>query len=442
MELLNTILYFLIVIVILVFVHEFGHFIAAKICRMRVDRFYLFFDFFNLRLFKFFKGDTEYGVGLFPLGGYVKVAGMIDESMDKSFVEKPPQPWEFRSKPVYQRMFVISAGVIMNALLAFLIFYVIALVRGDDLIDTTTIGYVSKNSIAEHIGLKEGDKVVRVNGTEIKYWEDIYTTVYIDKLGEDLDIKIERGGMPVDFHVPRAELKDISERKLGVYPSGYEPRIAGIVEGKPAEKLGLNKDDLVLEVNGQEVSHQQQFIDLVRENAGKDIVVTWQRGNQTMSGTVRPDADSTIGVLVGSLYLGPVVHKSYNVITAIPQGFDRLYNYGVVMFVKTIWKIIKGNIAFSKAIGGPIKIAQIAGQSAEGGLLSFLNFMAMLSMTLAIINILPFPALDGGHFLFLLWEAIVRKPVPYKVQIVVQNVGIILLMLFMVFIVYNDILHI
>jgi regulator of sigma E protease len=442
MELLNTILYFLIVIVILVFVHEFGHFIAAKICKMRVDRFYLFFDFFNLRLFKFVKGDTEYGVGLFPLGGYVKVAGMIDESMDKSFVEKPPEPWEFRSKPVYQRMFVISAGVVMNALLAFLIFYVIALVRGDDLIDTTTIGYVSKNSIAEQIGLKEGDKVVRVNGTEIRYWEDIYTTVYIDKLGEDLDIKVERGGMPVDFHVPRPDLKDISERKLGVFPSGYEPRIAGIVDGKPAAQLGLVKDDLILEVNGQKVSHQQQFIDLVRVNAGKDIVISWQRNGQTMSGTVRPDADSTIGVLVGSLYTGPMVHKSYNLITAVPEGFSRMYHYGVVMFVKTIWKIIKGNIAFSKAIGGPIKIAQIAGQSAEGGLFSFLNFMAMLSMTLAIINILPFPALDGGHFLFLLWEAVVRKPVPYKVQIVVQNVGIILLMLFMVFIVYNDILHI
>jgi len=248
--------------------------------------------------------------------------------------------------------------------------------------------------------------------------------------------------MPVDFHVPRSDLKDISERKLGVFPPGYEPRIAGIVEGKPAAQLGLVKDDLILEVNGQKVSHQQQFIDLVRVNAGKDIVISWQRNGQTMSGTVRPDADSTIGVLVGTLYMGPVVHKSYNLITAVPEGFSRMYHYGVVMFVKTIWKIIKGNIAFSKAIGGPIKIAQIAGQSAEGGLFSFLNFMAMLSMTLAIINILPFPALDGGHFLFLLWEAVVRKPVPYKVQIVVQNVGIILLMLFMVFIVYNDILHI
>jgi regulator of sigma E protease len=147
MSVVNTILYFLITIVILVFVHELGHFLAAKICRMKVDKFYLFFDFFNLRIFKFVKGDTEYGLGIFPFGGYVKVAGMIDESMDKEFLNTPPQPWEFRSKPVYQRMFVITAGVIMNTLLAFAIFYTIALFQGKTRMETTTIGYVSKGSI-------------------------------------------------------------------------------------------------------------------------------------------------------------------------------------------------------------------------------------------------------------------------------------------------------
>lgn len=442
MEILNTILYFLIVIVILVFVHEFGHFIAAKICKMRVDRFYLFFDFFNLRLFKFVKGDTEYGVGVFPIGGYVKVAGMIDESMDKDFLDKPPQPYEFRSKPVYQRMFVITAGVIMNTLLALVIFYIISLVRGENLLDTTTIGYVSRSSIAEQVGLKPGDRFVSINGIKINYWEDVYTTVYIDKIGEDLDIRAEHDGQLKDFHLPKNEITDVSEGKLGLYPAGYETVVSSVIAGKPASTLGLNKNDRILQVNGQNISHQQQFIELIRQNAGKDITISWQRNNEAMSGTVHPDPDSTIGVMIGSVYTGSVKHISYNVLTAVPESFKRLYNYGIVLFVKTIWKIIKGNIPFSKAIGGPIRIAQIAGQSAEGGLLSFLNFMAMLSMTLAIINILPFPALDGGHFLFLLYEGIFRKPVSYKVQVVVQNVGIIILMLFMVFVVYNDILHI
>jgi regulator of sigma E protease len=142
MSIVTTILYFLITIVILVFVHEFGHFIAAKMCRMRVDKFYLFFDFFGLKLFKFVKGDTEYGIGVFPLGGYVKVAGMIDESMDKDFIDKPAQPWEYRSKPVWQRMIVITAGVIMNTLLAFAIFYIIAIAQGRTRMETTTVGYV------------------------------------------------------------------------------------------------------------------------------------------------------------------------------------------------------------------------------------------------------------------------------------------------------------
>jgi regulator of sigma E protease len=442
MEILNTILYFLIAIIILVFVHEFGHFIAAKICRMRVDRFYLFFDFFNLRLFKFVKGDTEYGIGLFPLGGYVKVAGMIDESMDKDFLDKPPQPWEFRSKPVYQRMFVITAGVIMNTLLALVIFYAVTLIKGENLINTTAIGYVSKNSIAEKIGLKPGDKILSINGNKVNYWEDVYTSVLIEKVGEDLDLKVEHEGQIKDYHISRTELKDISEGNLGIFPSGYEIRISSVLPGRPASKLGLNKDDRILEVNGEKVEHQQQFIDLVRRNASSDIKIKWQRNNEIMTGVVLPDPDSTIGVMIGSIYTGPVTHISYNVITAFPEGAKRLYNYGVVLFVKTIWKIIKGNIAFSKAVGGPVKIAQLAGQSAEGGLLSFLNFLAMLSMTLAIINILPFPALDGGHFIFLLYEAVFRRPVSYKVQVVVQNVGIIILMLFMVYVVYNDILHI
>lgn len=442
METVNTILYFLIAIIILVFVHEFGHFIAAKICKMRVDRFYLFFDFFNLRFFKFVKGDTEYGIGLFPLGGYVKIAGMIDESMDKEFIDKPPQPYEFRSKPVHQRMFVITAGVIMNTLLALIIFYVIVLVKGENLIDTSTIGYVSKNSVAERIGLKPGDKVLSINGNSIKSWEEVYSNILIDKVGEDLDLKIEREGQTKDYHIPKNDLTDVSEINLGILPEGFETRISSVVPNKPASKMGLNKDDVILEVEGQKISHQQQFIDIVRSNADKNIKITWRRNNDVMNGFVHPDPDSTIGVMIGSIYTGPITHIDYNVFTALPEGGKRLYNYGIVLFVKTIWKIIKGNIAFSKAVGGPVRIAQIAGQSAEGGLFSFLNFLAMLSMTLAIINILPFPALDGGHFVFLLYEAILRKPVPHKVQMVVQQVGIIILMLFMVYVVYNDILHI
>jgi regulator of sigma E protease len=441
MGLLNTIIYFIITIVILVFVHEFGHFIAAKLSKMRVDKFYLFFDFFNLRIFKWVKGDTEYGIGVFPLGGYVKVAGMIDESMDKEFLDHPPQPWEFRSKPVYQRMFVITAGVIMNTLLAFIIFYTIALVQGKTRMETTTIGYISQNSIAEKFGLQKGDKIILINGHQVNFWDDIRTGIFIEGMGENIDIKAERNGEIRDVYIPKSSFREMSEKAFGIYPPQMDPEILQVLPDKPAGRLGLEKGDKITELNGQKIYNSQQFVDLIKSNWDKDINLKWLREGKEISGTVHPDPDSTIGVGVGK-YTGAIKTIHYNFLTAAPEGAKDLYNFGVVLFLKSMWKIIKGDIAFSKAVGGPIKIAQYAGQSAEGGLLSFLGFMAMLSITLAIINILPFPALDGGHFVFLLYEAIFKKPVSQKVQIVVQNIGFTILMLFMAYVVYNDIMHI
>ncbi|MEO8512481.1 MAG: RIP metalloprotease RseP [Ignavibacteria bacterium] len=441
MGVVSTILYFLITIVILVFVHEFGHFAAAKLCKMRVDKFYLFFDFFNLKIFKFVKGDTEYGLGVFPLGGYVKVAGMIDESMDKEFLAKEPQPWEFRSKPVWQRMFVITAGVIMNTLLAFAIFYTINLVEGKQKMETGVIGYVSPGSIAAKYNVVPGTLILSINGRPVEYWDDVRGTIFIESMGEDVDIKLNNKGVIKDVLISKDELRDQGERTLGIYPVSMDPVIQQVAEDRPAKQMGLQNGDVITEANGTPITHSQQFVDIIKSNAGKDIAVKWNRGGSIMSGVVKPDADSTIGIGIGK-YTGTVKTIKYNVLTAIPQGASDLWHYGVVLFVKSMWKIIKGDIAFSKAVGGPVKIAQYAGQSAEGGFLSFLGFMAMLSITLAIINILPFPALDGGHFVFLLYEGIFRKPVSHKIQIVVQNVGFIILMGFMAFVVYNDIIHI
>jgi regulator of sigma E protease len=441
MDVLNTIGYFLITIIILVFVHELGHFLAAKICKMRVDKFYLFFDFFNLKIFKFVKGDTEYGLGVFPLGGYVKVAGMIDESMDKDFIEKAPQPWEFRSKPVWQRMFVITAGVIMNTLLAFAIFYTINLVQGKQRMETTTVGHVSQNSVALKYGIMPGDKITAVSGKNIEYWDELRAEIFIEHMGEDITLTVNRNGTTRDIFISKEEMRDLGERTFGLTPDNMTPEVQMVAENEPASRLGLQKGDLITESNGQPITHSQQFVDVIRSNAGKEITVKWMRNGTEMSGVVMPKADSTLGIGIGT-YAGTIKTINYNVITAIPQGASDLWHYGVVLFAKSMWKIIKGDIAFSKAVGGPVKIAQYAGQSAEGGLLSFLGFMAILSITLAIINILPFPALDGGHFVFLLYEAVFRKPVSHKIQIVVQNVGFIILMAFMAFVVYNDIIHI
>jgi regulator of sigma E protease len=361
--------------------------------------------------------------------------------MDKDFIDKPPQPWEYRSKPVWQRMIVITAGVIMNTLLAFAIFYIIALAQGRTRMETTSVGYVSRGSVAEKYGILPGDEILSINGKKIEYWDEVRSLVFIENMGEDIQIAVNRSGRSLEMLIPKNELTDLAERTFGVYPPHMLPEIQQVVPEKPAGQSGLIQGDIITEANGMPVSHSQQFVDVIKSNPGKDISLKWNRNGKEMSANVKPDADSTIGIAVGK-YSGSIKIINYNVITAFPQGMHDLWHYGIVLFAKSMWKIIKGDIAFSKAVGGPVKIAQFAGQSAEGGLLSFLGFMAMLSITLAIINILPFPALDGGHFVFLLYEAIFRKPVSHKVQIVVQNVGFILLMIFMAFVVYNDIIHI
>lgn len=455
MEFLSTIFYFLIVIGILVFIHEFGHFIAARLTGMRAEVFalgigYRLFGYNKINGFTFGKlndevqlGDnTDYRLCAFPIGGYVKVAGMIDESMDKEFVTKEPQPWEYRAKPVWKRMIVITAGVIMNFLLAFLIFYLLTLVKGKSITDTTTIGYISVTSPAKEFNLQPGDKIVSINNVPVTSWDEVQAKLYFENLGESLTFVVNRNGKDIVTNIPKDKVGDLTEKNFGIFPEGMLPEINEVVAGRPAESCGLQKGDIITSLNQTAVTNSQQLTDLIRENPNKEITLTWKRGEAEMNCKVTPSADSTIGVMIAAKYVGPVKEIKYNFLTAIPKAGYDMYHFGIELFFKTIAKIIKGDVPFKKAIGGPVKIAQASAQSAEGGIFTFLGFLALLSISLAVINILPFPALDGGHFMMLIYEGIVRKPVPYKVQIILQNVGFALLLAFMIFVVYNDIISI
>ena len=455
MELVNTIFYFLIVIGILVFIHEFGHFMAARLCGMRADVFALGIGYrvlgYNKKIgFSFGKlpentdldGNTDYRICAFPIGGYVKIAGMIDESMDKNFVNTPPKPWEYRSKPVWKRMIVITAGVTMNVVLAFLIFYTLNLVKGKTLTETTTVGYVSKSSVAYEFGIKENDKIVEINNSPINCWDDIQSQVYLDKLGETLNIKLIRNGNELIVTIPKEKLNQLTDKNLGIYPEKVVAFINGVASGKPAEKCGLAKGDIVTNFAGENILHSQKLVDLIKLNTNKECKIEWLRDGHIMTSKVTPGIDSTIGIEISAKYEGPIKILTYNLFTAVPKAFDDLYYYGIEVFFKSIAKVIKGDIPFKKAIGGPVKIAQASAQSAEGGFFTFIGFLALLSMSLAIINILPFPALDGGHFMILVYEAIARKPVSYKVQIALQNIGFIILLALMLFVIYNDIISI
>ncbi len=457
MEILSTIFYFLIVIGVLVFVHEFGHFFAARMTGMRAEVFafgmgYRLFGWNRLNGFTFGKlnketeealeNHTDYRICAFPIGGYVKIPGMIDESMDKEFINKPPQPWEYRAKPVWKRMIVITAGVIMNIFLAFLIFYSLSIFKGKSLIDTTTIGYVAKGSTAAEFGIQKNDKILSINNQQIVYWDDVQSALYIDNLGESISIDLLRNSQNVTVKIPKEKVGILSDKAFGLYPDKMYPVINGTVSGKPAEFIGLTKGDVISYVAGQKIDNTQELVDNIKLNANKDVEIKWMRGGTEMSSLVSVGADSTIGIDIGTKYEGTVKEVKYNVITAIPRAFSDMYYFGVEVFFKSIGKVIVGDIPFKKAIGGPIKIAQASAQSAESGFAAFIGFVALLSMSLAVINILPFPALDGGHFVILVWEAVFRRPVPHKVQIVLQNVGFILLIALMLFVIYNDIISI
>ncbi|HRA99831.1 MAG TPA: RIP metalloprotease RseP [Ignavibacteria bacterium] len=452
MEFLTTTFYFLIVIGILVFIHEFGHFIAARMTGMRAEVFalgigYRLFGYNKINGFTFgslsdeviLDDNTDYRICAFPIGGYVKVSGMIDESMDKDFISKEPQPWEYRAKPVWKRMIVITAGVIMNFLLAFIIFYSLTLIKGKTLTDTTTIGYIGINSPAAVSELVTGDKILKINNNEVNSWEDVQAKLYFENLGENLDFLVVRNGSETMVSIPKDKTGDLTEKNFGIYPEGIQPEINDVVADMPASKCGLQKGDVIISYNNTEIKNPQQLTDLIRSSVNNENEIHWTRNNENLNCVITPSADSTIGIMIAAKYTGPTKEIKYNIFTAAPKAVYDMYYMGIELFFKTIAKIFRGDIAFKKAIGGPIKIAQVSAQSAEGGIYTFLGFIALLSISLAVINIMPFPALDGGHFMLLIYEAIVRKPVPYKVQLVLQNVGFAILIGFMIFVVYSDI---
>ena len=437
MQFLETAFYFVITLGVLVFVHEFGHFIAAKLCRMRVDRFSIGFP---PRAFGKKFGETDYCVSWIPIGGYVKIAGMIDESFDTEYLNKPPEPWEFRSRPMWQRMLVISAGVIMNILLAVAIFWGINYTQGKSIWNTTEIGYVAEGSPAEAGGLKVGDKVLRVNGTPVSQWDILLRLVYVDNAGSDLRFTVLREGKETQTVVPRASMPTSGDFSFGIAPRHMEITVSSVTLGSPAEKLGLKPHDVLLSLNGTPVNYNKKVVEIVQANAGKPLHVEWKRGETVIRGTTTPSAEGRIGIGLEARYTGPTTKLQYSLLEAFSAGVKDIVNASGLL-AQQIGQIITGKIAFSKSVGGPIKIAQMATQTAELGILTYISFIALLSISLALLNILPFPALDGGHLVFLIYESIFRREIPAKIKMGLQRAGFVLLLAFMAFVLYNDIVN-
>jgi regulator of sigma E protease len=437
MQFLETVFYFVVTLGVLVFVHEFGHFIAAKLCGMRVDRFSIGFP---PRAFGKKIGDTDYCVSWIPIGGYVKIAGMIDESFDTEFVQKEPQPWEYRAKPIWQRMIVISAGVIMNILLAIAIFWGINYVQGETIKNTTEIAYVVAGSPAERGGLKPGDKVISINGVQVAHWDQILTSVYLESMGHDVTFLVMRNGAETQVFIPRAQIPEPNETPFGIVPPHTEVVVREVDPGMPAGKAGMKPLDVILSIGGTKIQYDLSVREIVRTHAGKPLEIEWRRNGQTMTATITPTSDSLIGIKFGPRYTGPISRREFTLIEALPKGFGDVINISRLA-VQQIWQLITGRIPFGKSVGGPVRIAQAATQNAEMGLITYLGFMALLSISLAILNILPFPALDGGHLLFLIYEGLFRREIPVKVKLGLQRAGFVLLLVFMAFVIMNDIIN-
>ncbi|MCO5240936.1 MAG: RIP metalloprotease RseP [Chitinophagaceae bacterium] len=400
---------------ILVIIHELGHYLTAKWFKCRVEKFYLFFDpWFSL--FKKKVGETEYGIGWLPLGGYVKIAGMIDESMDKEQMNKPPQPWEFRSKPAWQRLIIMIAGVTMNILLAFLIYSMILLVWGEKKVPVSSMKYglAFRDTLMTDLGFKNGDKILAVNGQPIEDYNDI-----VKKLLLGDHVSIERGGKQETITLPVDLIGKLSEKKRSRIPL-LEPRIPVVVknvaDSSNAYKAGLRTGDQILAVNGASAVFFDELKSILAAHKSQTVEVSAKRGSDTLLLSTAVTDDGTIGFYpvstlndLDSMGVLKLQITKYGVLESFPAGI-KMAGDQLQFYIDQFKKILSPETGAYKGVGGFKAMGSIFpdyGWDWE----SFWRITAFFSIVLAFMNLLPIPALDGGHVMFTLYEMVSgRKP--------------------------------
>ena len=421
---------------ILVILHEFGHFIAARAFGIKVEKFYLFFDAWGFSLFKFnFKG-VEYGIGWLPLGGYVKIAGMIDESMDTDQMAGPPQPWEFRSKPAWQRLIVMLGGIIVNIIVGIFIFWVLTIRYGETFTPNANIKYgIVPGKIGIKMGLKAGDKINSVNGKPIVRFEDLISSkVLLDKTV----LNVQRGNQTLDIKVPPTILNDLSDYGIEEFIS-HAPRGKFSVDSVygAAKKAGLTKGDSIVAINNTKVTFFDEFQSQLLANKNKQVQLSVKRRDSLLTVSAQVDKNGKLGF---SRPIQEVLPKDttikYGVFAALPIGATKAWTL-FTDNAKAVGKIFTGQVKARKAISSPIGIAVMFG--AHVNWIRFWTLVGLLSMALAFTNLLPVPGLDGGHTVFLLIEMIKGKPLSDKFLERAQIVGFVLLISLMVFAFGNDI---
>ncbi len=431
---------FLMSLSLLIILHELGHFIPAKLFKTRVEKFYLFFDV-KYSLLKKKIGETEYGIGWLPLGGYVKISGMIDESMDKEQMALPPQPWEFRSKPAWQRLIIMLGGVTVNFILAFIIYIGMAFAYGEMFVATEDLkdGLLIENPVMQKAGFQTGDKIIAIDGEKVvKFDNQMNVKIVMAK-----QVLIERGGLQKTITMPVDFVDQLSKIKKGSLATIRMPFVVSAVS-EGSKNTTLQPKDIVLRLNEEPAKYLDQAKTILEKNKNKLIVAGVLRNGKDIQVPIQVDADGKLGVQLGGLDLESLEQLGYYKVSkqefgffesfpvGIQKGADQLVGYG-----KQLKMIFNPETKAYKQVGGFAAIFNIFPSTWSWEV--FWNITALLSIMLGVMNLLPIPALDGGHVVFLLFEIISGKKPSEKFLENAQMVGFVLLISLLLFANGNDI---
>lgn len=422
---------------ILIVLHELGHFLAARAFGIKVEKFYLFFDAWGVKLFKFNYKGCEYGIGWLPLGGYVKIAGMIDESMDTEQLKGEPQPHEFRSKPAWQRLIVMLGGIIVNVILGIFIFWMLTFRFGETYIDNERmVNGVVPGVIGKELGLEAGDRILEINGKKVIRFSDVLGS---EVLMGNANLTVERDGRHENIHVPSDFLNKVADysRNEFVTERLLATSIASIQEGSAADAAGLRPGDSIVRVADSPIRFWDELQAAIAQHSGEEVELGLIRSGQETSLRVHLPKEGVVGFYVNRDMTIPHVTVKYGFLESLPIGAAKAWGT-VADNAKGIGKIFKGDVRADKALSGPIGIAQLFGDQIDW--IRFWTLVGLLSMVLALMNLLPIPVLDGGHVVFLLIEMIQGKPLSDKFLETAQMIGFFILVALMVFVFGNDIL--
>ncbi len=442
---MTTIVAFVVVLGILILVHEWGHFLVARLSGVGVERFSIGF---GPVLWRYRGKQTEYCLSAFPLGGYVKMMGDDENPLEGGKTGDVDPARAFNGKPLPVRFLIVFAGPAMNAVLAVVIFALVFMLLGRPVIPAI-VGRVADDSPAARAGLTTGDRITAVAGRPVQYWEDVLRAVQDQRGGAlQLTVKGEAGERTVSVTPVGSKVRDLFGDERDLWDIGARPFTAPVIGdvlgGLPAERAGLKSGDTVAAIDGKPVRTWDEVAEIIRKRAGQPTPLEIKRGTETLTVSVVPGTFKERGpdgqeIEVGRIGIGPAAPATYvrsNPVVAIWDGVTRTAEV-TAMTAVGLYKIVTGQLERSN-IGGPIQIAVTAGEQARQGLPSLAVFTAVISVNLFLLNLLPVPMLDGGHLLFFVCEAVLGRPLSVRKREVAQQVGFVLLMLLMVYAVYND----